>query len=83
MSDEEFVDAPLAEIWRFRDDPDHYVHPDNRTYRTYTLQDYERVPKLILAQIDYLIEMFDLEVQNEKGKPIVITLRDKQSRLKP
>lgn len=33
MRDEEFIDAPLAEIWRFSDDPDHYVYLEQRIDR--------------------------------------------------
>jgi len=46
------------------------------TYQTFTLQDHKRDEPL-LVKVDYLDEMFDLEVQNEQGKPIVITLRER------
>ena len=50
---------------------------DNREYQTYTLKDYNAEGDPLIVSFDYLVEMFDLEVQNEKGKPIVITLREK------
>lgn len=46
-------------------------------YQTFTLQDFESEGEPMLTKIDYLTDMFDLEVQNEKGEPIVITLREK------
>lgn len=46
-------------------------------YQTFTMQDFESDGEPLLTQIDYLTEMFSLEVQNERGKPIVITLREK------
>lgn len=46
-------------------------------YQTFKMQDFERGDDPRVAEIDYLKEMFDLEVQNEQDKPIVITLREK------
>ena len=46
-------------------------------YQTFTMQDFESEGEPMLTRIDYLDEMFDLEVQNEQGEPIVITLREK------
>lgn len=46
-------------------------------YQTFTLQDFESEGEPLLTKIDYLTDMFDLEIQNEQGKPIVITLREK------
>lgn len=48
-------------------------------YQTFTLQDFESEGEPLLTKIDYLTDMFDLEVQNEQGEPIVITLREKDS----
>lgn len=47
-------------------------------YQAFTMQDFESDGEPLLTKVDYLIEMFDLEVQNEKGGPIVITPREKQ-----
>lgn len=46
-------------------------------YQTFEIHDLEQVTARLLAQVDYLQEMFDLTVDNERGKPIVITLREK------
>lgn len=49
-------------------------------YKTFTMRDFHGRPSddpILLTQIDYLTEMFDLDVQNEKGDPVVITLREK------
>lgn len=53
-----------------------FVDPE---YQSFTMQDLEREPAPLLTRIDYLVEMFDLEVQNQSDQPIVITLREKQS----
>lgn len=42
------------------------------------MQDFEADGEPMLTKIDYLTDMFDLEVQNERGKPIVIILREKE-----
>lgn len=49
-------------------------------YKTFTMQDFNGRPPddpILLTEIDYLTEMFDLDVQNQKGEPVVITLREK------
>jgi hypothetical protein len=46
-------------------------------YQTFTMQDFETEGEPLLIRADYLVEMFELEVTNERGKPIVITLREK------
>jgi hypothetical protein len=50
-------------------------------YQTFTMQDFETEGELLLVRADYLVEMFELEVTNERGKPIVITLREKDKHL--
>lgn len=47
------------------------------TYQTFKMQDFARQPEWLLTQIDYLEQMFDLEVENQRDKPIVICLREK------
>jgi hypothetical protein len=46
-------------------------------YQRFSMQDFESEGEPLVASADYLIEMFELEVTNERGKPIVITLREK------
>jgi hypothetical protein len=46
-------------------------------YQTFTMQDFETEGEPLLVRADYLVEMFELEITNERGKPIVITLREK------
>ena len=46
-------------------------------YQTFSMQDFEQEGNPLLVRADYLLSMFDLEVQNERGTPIVITLREK------
>lgn len=46
-------------------------------YRSFSMQDFEADGEPLLTKIDYLTDMFDLEVQNEHDKPMVITLREK------
>lgn len=46
-------------------------------YQSFTMQDFESDGEPMLTKIDYLTDMFDLEAQNEHGKPVVITLREK------
>lgn len=60
--------------------PEHEVDPE---YQIFKMQDFNDRPDspLLLTQIEYLVEMFDLQVQNERGKPIVITLAEKQPHL--
>lgn len=48
-------------------------------YQTFKLQDFERVANPLLVDLDYLLPMFDLQVQNERDKPIVITLTERES----
>lgn len=50
-------------------------------YQTFTMHNFDADGDPLLVNIDYLTEMFELEVQNEKGKPIVITLREKTEHL--
>jgi hypothetical protein len=50
-------------------------------YQTFTMQDFEAEGEPLLVRADYLVEMFELEVTNERGKPIVITLREKGKHL--
>lgn len=56
------------------DDDAEFIDPE---YQTFTMQDFDQSPAPLLTRVDYLVGMFDLEVQNEQGKPIVITLREK------
>lgn len=46
-------------------------------YQRFTMRDFETEGEPLMVRADYLIEMFELEVTNERGKPIVITLREK------
>lgn len=58
-------------------DYDGMTEPDN--YEYFKLQDLNDWPsRILLVEANYLREMFDLERVNEKDKPIVITLREKQ-----
>lgn len=45
-------------------------------YNRYRLQDFER-GGMVLIDLSYLYEMFDLDVVNEKGQPIRLTLTEK------
>lgn len=55
-----------------------YDHVDTE-YQTFKMQDFERrADAPLLVQIEYLRSMFDIAVENERGKPIVITLTEKQ-----
>lgn len=47
------------------------------TYQTFKMQDFERSGDSLLAEVNYLEGMFDLETRNQKDVPIVITLREK------
>lgn len=49
---------------------------DRALYRDYTVRDYENGGALIFG-VTYQEEMFTLEVQNEKGKPIRLVLTEK------
>jgi hypothetical protein len=51
------------------------VSPD--MYQFFKVEDFDSDPPCLLVEMNYLLDMFLLETQNEKGQPIVITLREK------
>lgn len=52
------------------------------THQYFKMEDFDSNPSRLLVEINYLLEMFDLERVSEKGKPVVITLREKPEHLK-
>lgn len=53
------------------------VNPD--THQHFMMEDMANNRRVPLVEVIYLLEMFDLERVSEKGKPVAITLREKQS----
>lgn len=47
------------------------------THNHFMMENFDKNPSVLLVEMSYLVEMFNLEIANEKGKPVVITLREK------
>ena len=47
------------------------------THQYFRMEDFDSNPSRILVEMNYLMEMFEIERISEIGKPVVVTLRER------